>query len=370
MIGGLYAWSIISTALIDAYGWSENQLIAPYAIAQFVFACTTMLSGRLVDTKGPRLSMFLGGVLFGTGIMLSSFAKTPAMLNLTFGVLSGVGVGFVYVCPLSTLIKWFPNKKGFITGLSVGMFGAGSIVIKELLEMLLRAYNISTTLLYLGLISGAVIVLASLVVQLPAGYHKLAVQKQQGDYTSKEMVQTSLFYRIWIMYWLAVIPGLLILGAAKNIGLDAGLTPSSAAGLVTILALANAGSRLVSGTLADKFGTMHVLRGAFALTAASLVGISLFAEVATLFYISIIGVAFGYGGFLSLFPVLTNQTFGSFRYGSNYGIVYQAYGIAALSGIAIKSVAGSYTNTFIISAIAAVLGLIIAGLIREPDHTA
>ncbi len=359
-IAGLYAWSILSTAIIAERGWAENQLILTYSIAVFVFAFSTIFSGKLVDAKGPRLTMTIGGILYGSGLILSSFASSPLMLHLSYGVLTGAGVGFVYVCPLSTLIKWFPEKKGAITGLAVSAFGGGSILFKEVISQFLQSYTVSETFLYLGIITLAAIVLGAQLVSLPPGYHAASITKQEGDYTTAEMVKTPTFYKIWIMYWLAVIPGLLVLGASKNIGIDAGLTAAAAAGLVTILAIFNAGSRLVSGVLSDLLGTVNVIRIAFIITIGALLALSLFSHITPLFYLGIVGIAVGYGGFLSLFPVLTNHTFGSFRYGSNYGIVYQAYGIAGLSGIAIKSMAGSYTNTFIISAVAGALGLIIA----------
>lgn len=368
-IAALYAWSILNTAIVNEYGWNSDEVLLTYSIAQFVFAFSTIFSGKLIDKKGPKITLLIGGILFGGGLLLSSFATSPLMLYITFGVITGAGVGFVYVCPLSTLIKWFPNNKGTVTGLGVAVFGGGSIIFKEVIQRLLVNNDVSSTFMYLGLIGIVVITLGALLVALPEGYSKNAVIKTDNDYTTSEMIKTSKFKKIWIMYWLAVIPGLLTLGAAQSIGLSNNMTVAAAAGLVTILALSNAGSRLISGSLSDKFGTLNMLKVIFTITITSLLLISFFSDVTVIFYVAIIGIAVGYGGFLSLFPTFTNQQFGSFRYGSNYGIVYQAYGLAALSGIFIKSMAGSYTNTFIISAIAGVIGLIIAFTIKERKVT-
>jgi OFA family oxalate/formate antiporter-like MFS transporter len=366
-IAGLYAWSIFGTAIELEKGWAPNDILLTYSIAQFVFALTTLLSGRLVDHRGPRLTIFIGGLLFGGGMMLSSFATTPIMLYLTFGVLVGAGVGFVYVCPLSTLVKWFPKNKGTITGLSVGVFGGGSILFKQIYQMFIDQQGVSGSFMSIGIMSFIIITIASLFVSLPAGYSKAELKKTDKDFMTSEMVKTGNFYKMWLMYWLAVIPGLLVLGAAKNIGIDAGLSPEVAAGIITILAISNASSRLVSGTLSDKFGTLNVLRTVFVITIVSLVGLSFFASNTVIFYLGLIGIAVGYGGFLSLFPTYTNQQFGSYRYASNYGVIYQAYGLAALSGIFIKSIAGTFTNTFIIASVAAVIGLVISfNLSPEP----
>ncbi len=365
-IAGLYAWSIFGTAIQSERGWGANQILLTYALAQFVFAFSTLFSGRLVDKKGPRPALIIGGLLYGGGLILSSFATSPLMLYLTYGVLTGAGVGFVYVCPLSTLIKWFPKNKGMITGLSVSVFGGGSIIFKEVISKFLVGSDVSGAFFKLGLLSVVLILIGAIFTNNPEGFEKKATEKGEGDYTTAEMVKTPKFLKTWFMYWLAVIPGLLVLGAAKNIGIEvAGLDGVTAAGIISILAVSNAGSRLVSGTLSDKFGTLNVLKAVFIITIISLLSLSFLGDTKAMFYLGVIGVAIGYGGFLALFPTFTNQEFGSFRYASNYGVIYQAYGLAALSGIFIKTVAGSFTNTFIISAVAATIGLILSFMIKE-----
>jgi len=372
-IGGLYAWSIMSGAL-TGLGWNPDQVYYPYALAQFVFAASTLLSGRLVDKKGPRIAIIIGGVLYGGGLILSSFATSPTMLYLTYGVISGAGVGFVYVCPLSTLIKWFPKNKGMITGLGVSLFAGGSILTKKIMTTLLAVPNgaemqladVSSAFVQLGLISMVVIIIGGLLTNNPEGFVKQAATRGEGDFTTAEMVKTSKFKYTWVMFWLAVTPGLLLLGAAKNIGINAGLDAETAAGIITVLALANAGSRLASGTLSDKLGTLNVLRMAFVITIVSLLGLSFMASVKAVFYLGVVGIAVGYGGFLALFPTFTNKEFGLFRYGSNYGVVYQAYGLAALSGIFLKKAFGSaYGTTFMVSAVAACIGLGLSFMIKE-----
>jgi len=365
-IAGLYAWSIFGTALQMERGWTADQILWPYALAQFVFALSTLWSERLVDKKGPRSALFIGSILYGSGVALSYFATAPWMLYITYGILAGAGVGFVYVCPLATLIKWFPSKRGMITGLSVGVFGGGSIIFQRVISSLLVNHSVAGTFLRLGMISFVLIFIGALLTNNPVDYVKTAAVKSNKDFTTGEMMKTPAFKLVWIMFLLAVIPGLLVLGAAKNIGLEvAGLESVAATGIISILAISNAGSRLISGTLSDRFGILNVLQGVFVITIVSLFSLSFLAQYPVFFYLGMIGVAVGYGGFLALFPTFTNQTFGSYRYGSNYGVVYQAYGIAALSGIFIKSMAGSFTNTFIISAVAACIALGLSVVLKK-----
>jgi OFA family oxalate/formate antiporter-like MFS transporter len=365
-IAGLYAWSIFGRALEVERGWGSNEILVPYALAQFVFAFSTLFSGWLVDRKGPRIALVIGGLLYGSGLILSSFVTSPILLYLTYGVLSGAGVGFVYVCPLSTLIKWFPKNRGMITGLSVGVFGGGSIIFQRVISNFLTITDVSGAFLYLGMISMSLILAGALLTNNPVGFVKQAGEKGDGDYTTAEMVKTKKFKLVWVMYWLAVIPGLLVLGAAKNIGIEvAGLEAVAATSVISILAVSNAGSRLVSGALSDKYGVLNVLKGIFAITIISLLFLSFLAQIKPFFYLGVIGVAIGYGGFLALFPTFTNQEFGSYRYASNYGVVYQAYGLAALSGIFLKSLVGSYTTTFIFSTFVVGAGLAIAFMLTE-----
>ncbi len=365
-IAGLYAWSIFGTALQMERGWTADQILWPYALAQFVFALSTLWSGRLVDKRGPRSALFIGSILYGSGVALSYFATAPWMLYITYGILAGAGVGFVYVCPLATLIKWFPRKRGMITGLSVGVFGGGSIIFQRVISSLLVNNTVAGTFLRLGIISFVLIFIGALLTNNPVDYIKTAAVKSNNDFTTGEMMKTPAFKLVWVMFLLAVIPGLLVLGAAKNIGLEvAGLESVAATSIISILAISNAGSRLVSGTLSDRFGTLNVLQGIFVITIVSLFSLSFLAQYPLFFYFGMIGVAVGYGGFLALFPTFTNQTFGSYRYASNYGVVYQAYGIAALSGIFIKSMAGSFTNTFMISAVAACIALGLSVVLKK-----
>ncbi len=368
-IAGLYAWSIFGRALEEERGWGANETLFPYSLAQFVFALSTLFSGWLVDRKGPRIALVIGGLSYGSGLILSSFVTSPGQLYITYGVLTGVGVGFVYVCPLATLIKWFPNNRGLITGLSVGVFGGGSMIFQRVISGFLTITDVAGAFLYLGIISMIVILIGAMLTNNPVGYVKKASAKGEGDYTTAEMIKTRKFKLVWMMYWLAVIPGSLVLGAAKNIGIEvAGLDAVVATSIISILAISNASSRLVFGALSDKLGTLNVLKALFIITIAALLLLGFLAQFSLFFYLGVIGVVAGFGGFLALFPTFTNQEFGTFRYASNYGIVFQAYGLAALSGIFLKSFVGSYTNTFIFSTIAVAIGLAIAFMIKERRH--
>ncbi|MGL4772333.1 MAG: MFS transporter [Clostridium sp.] len=136
-IGSVYSWSLFNGPLREKFGFSQNDIILTFSIVVFVFAFTTIFSGRLQDKIGPKKVSLIGGIVYGLGLILTSRATSIIEFYIYYGVIAGIGIGFCYVCPLSTCIKWFPNKKGLITGITVGAFGLGSLVFKPIIENLI-----------------------------------------------------------------------------------------------------------------------------------------------------------------------------------------------------------------------------------------
>lgn len=365
-LGAIYSWSLYNQPLADKYGWSVDATVVAYSIAIFVFALTTMFSGRLYDKIGPRKVAAIGAVFYGVGMLLTAFASELWMLYITYGVIAGVGVGFAYVSPLSTCVKWFPKHKGFITGIAVGAFGSGSLIFKTLIETFLRTVGISQTFIYLGLIFMALVFVGAMLLRLPEDGNPATQIETTADMTFVGMVKTSRFYYLWIMYLVASMPGLLVIGLAKDIGLElVELSPSTAAAAVSVIALFNAAGRLIWGTVSDKYGRINVVIVMFVITVASLLIKALIPLNFVLYYISLIGVAFSFGGFLSVFPAITSEFFGVKNLGANYGVIFQAYGIAALVGPVIKGAASGYTQTFLIAAAFGAIGLILTIILRR-----
>ncbi|WP_430885319.1 L-lactate MFS transporter [Fusibacter sp. JL216-2] len=367
-LGAIYSWSLFNQPLMDKYGWTNEQVVMTYSIAIFVFAFSTIFSGRLQDKIGPRKVATIGGILYGGGLILASFSKSLPGLYFFYGVLGGAGVGFAYVCPLSTCLKWFPEKKGFITGIAVGAFGGGSLVFKSLIQHFLEAVGVSHTFLYLGSIYLLLVVIGAQFLKVPdrLDAQKASTLTSSVDFTVGEMIRQKSFYFIWIMFMLGCMPGLLVIGLAKDIGIEVvGLDPATAANAVALIALFNAGGRLAWGTISDRIGRIEVVLIMFIVTAVSLVTMAVFPRNALLFFICLAGIACSFGGFLALFPTITGEGFGMKNIGANYGVVYQAYGIAAIIGPILKRHSSGFTQTFIMAACFAVTGAILALVVKS-----
>lgn len=368
-VGSVYSWSLFNQPLVDKFGWEKSDIVLAFSIIVFIFAFVTIFSGRLQDKIGPRIVATIGGILYGIGLMLTSTATSITQLYIYYGVIAGIGVGFVYVCPLSTCVKWFPDKKGFITGIAVGAFGLGSLVFKNVIQFLLHSKGVSQTFFYLGVIYIILSVIGAQFLKNPPENYSIVLKntpKDENDFTVSEMIKTKSFYIIWIMFLFGTMSGLLVISHAKDIAIQlAKLEPSVANNAVSTIALFNASGRLIWGTLSDKIGRIKVVFLMFTITAISMILLSILSLNYITFFACLAGIAFCFGGFLSVFPIITGDFYGIKHLGANYGIVYQAYGIAALVGPVVFSHAGGLEPTFIISAVLAIIGAAMTFVIKH-----
>jgi OFA family oxalate/formate antiporter-like MFS transporter len=297
------------------------------------------------------------------------------MLYFTYGVMAGAGVGFVYVCPLSTLVKWFPNKKGLVTGVATASFAIGGFVFKTVIADMFNigdaAYTpelVSGVFLTLSLIYGIMTIGGALLLDVPEIELPVSpkCKPQNWDHRTGEMLKTPNFYKLLFSDLLALMPGLLVIGLAKDIGTDfVGLSYEKAAGIVAFIAIFNAFGRLSSGLLADKLGALNVYRTMYLVTIISLAVLAFVPLSYPLFLLAILGIVLGYGSFLSLVPTIVGRLFGGKFFSANYSLIFQAYGIAALIGPIIKRNSGSYNTTFMIAMATAIGGLVVAMLIKD-----
>ncbi len=399
-LGTIYAWSIFQTALTGGtYNWPSFNTQLPFAAGLFFFALFMIFAGRLQDNIGPRKVATLGGVLLGAGYILASLIDTLVLdatmgtlyLILTYGLVGGAGIGFAYVCPIAALVKWFPDKKGSITGIAVAGFGAGALVflyIEEFLIVTIYGGYVGTAFLILGIIYLIGVVLGSqLLVNPPEGWlpEGFTPPPTTADASGEgimpgEMIRTSSFWLLWLMFVFAATAGLMTLGNVKSAALavDPLVGPLLLAPLIGgIMSIFNAAGRIIWGATSDKIGRVNTMMLMFLFLIISMFGLawtSTFTETPTegiWIYVTIFAsiTGFCFGGNFALFPSSTADYFGSKHVGKNYGVVFTAYGIAGIVGALVAGLivdfTGSYLMAFVLTGILAMISLILIFVLRS-----
>jgi len=353
-----------------------------------------IFAGRWQDRIGPRKVATIGGILLGVGYISAFFVDVVSggdallgtiYLIITYGIIGGAGIGFAYVCPIAALVKWFPDKKGTITGIAVAGFGAGALVFGWVETILLTFYNVPTTLnigmpmLVLGVVYMLLVVLGSQLLTnppegwLPAGYTP-PTTIADGAGTGMmpgQMIRTSSFWLLWLMFVFAATAGLMTLGNVKSAALAIDAT-ADAVVIVGVMSLLNAAGRIVWGATSDRLGRENTMilmflvlsLGMFAFAWMSTIAISWLAVMAIA---SLIGFCFG--GNFALFPSATADFFGSKNVGKNYGVMFTAYGIAGITGAfvagPIVDFFGSYFWAFVITGILAIVAVLFTLVLRS-----
>jgi MFS transporter, OFA family, oxalate/formate antiporter len=385
ILGVLYAWSVMGKALVLQWHWSRADASMPFTISAAAFALMMIFAGRWQDKIGPRYVAMLGGIILGLGLIASSFATTPVMMLVTFGLIGGLGIGLGYSATTPPSIKWFPPaKKGLITGIVVSGVGLAAVYIAPLTQYLLGVGSIPKTFLILGV---GTIVLVSLLSQLlanpPAGYTPVTAGVP-GTAAAKapaarpnldwhEMLRTGQFYQLWLMFVLAASAGLMIISQVALIAKDQAHIDAWGFAPVAILAIFNTSGRVVSGFLSDRIGRANTMILAFLLQALNMFAFSFYTTPGLLIF----GAAFTglcYGTVFTLFPATTADFYGVRNLGVNYGLVFTGFGVAGvvgpMLGAKIHDAFGSYRNAFIISAIMLLLGVVLAFFLKSPKTEA
>ncbi|KAB3529247.1 L-lactate MFS transporter [Alkaliphilus serpentinus] len=383
MLGVLYAWGVISAALIDQLGWKATMTQIPYMVACALFALSMVPGGRLQDKLGPRPIIMASAVLAGIGFIFSGLFLTIIGLTVFYGVVFGAGMGIGYAAPTPAAVKWFsPKKRGVISGIVVSGFGLAPVYIAPLTTKLLSTYDLRTTFFILG---GGFFVLIMLLAQLiknpPKDYvpsdiqdlkekPSVASKSNKIDYNWREVIKTRQFYILWTMFCFGTFAGLLIIGQLAKIGLEqAGM--KNAYMLIALYAFFNFSGRIGCGIISDKLGRMKTLFFMFLLQVTAYVFFpSLNTPISLMTGIAIVG--FTFGGMLTIFPSVTADFYGLKNFGVNYGLVITAWGIGGvfgpLIGGIVRDVTGTYGLSYVISGALSACGAILTLFIKAPQE--
>jgi OFA family oxalate/formate antiporter-like MFS transporter len=407
-LGSIYAWSVFNKPLAADLGEPSKslQVLGIFATSLAGFGLFVSVGGKLQDKSGPRKIAILSGVIYAVGYMISSqFTDNIAMMYLGYGVL-GAGVGIGYSCALTCCVKWFPDKRGLISGLAVAGFGAGTFVFAQVGQAIIdagstQAAGLSSAYLYLGLIFLAMVVGgAFLLCDPPSGYCPAgwtppktgSGSTAKKQFTPRDMVRTKSFIFLWVMFALSATCGLMMIGNVANVAqnfedffaaANPGFVPASQNVLVTaqiatitgVLAIFNGTGRIVWGIISDKIGRLKTMKTMFIVQALILFSAAAFVlskpTDENMVFIGVTAIVslegFCFGGNFALFPPTTTEFFGTKHLGSNYGYVFTSYAVGGvIGGLMPGIIKGGFELVFIATGIGSVVAFIIANLTKPP----
>lgn len=391
-LGAIYAWSVFTPALKNA-GWTKVDTQVVFAVGLVTFALVMVFAGRSIAKFGPRKLAVAGGLTLGAGYVFAGlFGGTEFWaVCLGVGLIGGVGIGLGYVVPIAVGIRWFPDKKGLITGLAVAGFGFGAMGWVKMAGAwghLIALYGLSMTFLIYGG-AFAILILAGSVwmVMPPEGWTPkgfvdttLAAVKGKQNYTVQEMLRTPQFYLIFLTFAVSAGAGLMSIGLMKLYPMEAlqangygTLEASAIAGtaMAVFFSLANGVGRIVWGTLSDKIGRRKSVATMTIIQAVTLFSFTVMAGNEYLLYFGAMLIGFNFGGNFALFPALTADVFGNDQIGQNYPFVFLSYGVGGIAGPLLGGVLGDMGNfplAFSICGFACLVGSACIMLVKKPDH--
>src|SRR4051812_28602706 len=341
-LGAVYAWSVFRAPLVKQFGWSISEVTLTFTISIFVLGLSAFFGGLWLNRQGPRVVALTGGILYGLGVFLASFSANKLWwLYLSYGLIGGIGLGLSYIVPVAVLVKWFPDRRGLITGIAVGGFGAGALITAPVATRLIQGVGVLSTFAYLGIAYLIVTVVAASFMQnppdgwRPAGWTPTASQTSQragSDYTLGEALRTWQWYALWLLLFLNTFAGISIISQEAPIFEElVGVSAVVAASMVGIASIGNAMGRVFWAWVSDlitrraTFLVMFVVQVLLFWFLPSVTAVTLM-TILTFF------VLMCYGGGFGTMPAFAADYFGSKNVGPIYGLMLTAWGFASAFG--------------------------------------
>ena len=382
-LGAVYAWSVFRIPLAKQFGWSIPEVTLTFTISIFVLGIAAFFGGLWLNRRGPRIVALTGGVLYGLGVFLASFSDRGLWwLYLSYGVIGGVGLGFGYIVPVAVLVKWFPNRRGLITGIAVGGFGAGALITAPVATRLIQTVGVLHTFAYLGIAFLIVTVVSGAFMQNPPEGWKpaawsptatQAAQRAKRDYTLPEALATWQWWALWFLLFLNTSAGISVISQGAPMFQElARVSAAVAAGMVGVVSLGNALGRVfwagVSDVITRKatFFVMFLLQVLFFWFLPSITSASILTVVAFV-------VLLCYGGGFGTMPAFAADYFGAKNIGPIYGLMLTAWGFASAFGPLLiaymRQASGTYRGALHVIAGVMLISAVLPMLVSPPRET-
>jgi len=379
-LGAVYAWSVFRAPLAKQFHWSISEVTLTFTIAIMSLGFASFFGGLWLKKVGPRVVALTGGILYGSGVFLASYSYQGLWwLYLTYGVIGGIGLGFSYIVPISVLVKWFPDRRGLMTGIAVGGFGVGALITAPIATRLIQSLGVLHTFAYLGIAYMIASVASGYFMQNPpAGWRpegwtesqKQAVKKSSRDFTLGEALKTWQWWALWLLLFLNTSAGISVISQEAPMFQELGkITAIVAAGMVGIVSIGNALGRVFCAWASDLLGRRATFSVMF------IVQIGLFWILPNLHSMTSVTVlAFlilmCYGGGFGTMPAFVADYFGSTNVGSIYGLILTAWGFASAFGPLLiahmRQASGSYASGLHVIAGVMAISVILPLLVKPP----
>jgi OFA family oxalate/formate antiporter-like MFS transporter len=383
-LGTIYSWSVfvgpLTAYFTDTLGQSvtANDILLPFSVFLAFFAIAMPLTGKYIESWGPRNVTIVGGILTGLGWLLASTVTSVQMLYVVYGIIGGIGVGIAYGVPVAVSARWFPDRRGTAVGLTVLGFGFSAFFTANIAGSLIGSMGVMNTFRVFGVAFIILIVLLALPLRFPPSGWKpegwVPPTPRAGEITCEcdrgAMIRSRAFYGLWVCYFIGCLAGLMAISIAKPVGTELGIETGLATFLVGFFAIFNGGGRPIFGAMTDRINPRNAALVSFALIAfASLI---MWVVPGEGVYILAFAILWGcLGGWLALAPAATGSFFGTCDYPRCYGLVFLAYGAGAIAGPQlagfIKTSTGVYEGVFPYVVGLSLVGMVIAFLfMRHP----
>ncbi|KMJ56036.1 MFS transporter [Bacillus sp. LL01] len=361
-IGGAYAYSVYTYPISESMGWSATEVTIAFTIMMALAGTSAAFFGKFVERSGPRKSAIVAAILFGIGQAGSGVAimvESLPLFLLTYGVASGLGLGIGYISPVSTLVKWFPDRRGLATGMAVLGFGTGALITAPVAANLMSTIGISTTFFLLGacyfvfMIMGAAYIAPPPEGWMPASMKrniasgKKVIKKDLQQLTSKEAVKTKRFWMLWTMMLINTTAGIMMISVASPMAQEVvGLSAAAAATMVGIMGIFNGGGRLGWAAISDYIGRPNVFIIFFSIQIVAFLTLPFITSI-LVFQLLILLVVSCYGGGFSNLPAFVGDLFGTKQLGAIHGYLLTTWSLGGVFGPMIVSQIRERTDSYI-----------------------
>lgn len=369
-IGSVYAYSVMTLPLKELHGWQKSDITMAFSLAILFLGFSAAFLGRSVEKMGPRKSGRLAAIFYSCGIMGSGLAVKIGSLPLfllCYGVIGGIGLGVGYITPVSTLVKWFPDRRGLATGMAIMGFGFAAMIFGPIMAKLFLVMDIWKVYFLLGAVYFCLIFGSSLYIApppagwLPPGYSAAAsesgrkvIKKDLAQLTVAEALRTRRFYCMWIMLFINITCGIALISVASPMAQEVvGLSPMQAATMVGLMGLFNGGGRIGWASFSDYLGRARTYMAFFIIQVFAFLALT--KTTNPLFFQCLIFIILTcYGGGFSTLPAFLGDMFGTKQLGTIHGYELTAWGLAGMVGPSIVTrvleATGSYSATLYIFA--------------------